>query len=144
MKTHRTPPLVLPNTSAALPVSFEQARQFLGEEAIASGERRLAIQTAGPWSIICACKGLAVTAEWVPHPSFPGTDRKEVKSYTLHGERALCRATPSGYALEGEVSIEGKKWRAFTSSLLFRLPDGKLVNCAVLHVCVGQKFSARG
>lgn len=144
MKTHRTPLLVLPNTFAALPISFEQARQFLGEEAIASGERRLAIQTAGPWSIIRACKGLAVTAEWVPHPSFPGTDRKKVKSYTLHGERALCRATSSGYVLEGEVSIEGKKWRAFTSSLLFELPDGKLIDCAVLHVCVGQKFSARG
>ena len=37
--------------------------------------------------------------------------------------------------LEGRVKVNGKAYRGFTSSQLFELPDGKLINAATIHAC---------
>jgi len=76
----------------------------------------------------------AATATWKEGPGYQIQD-----TLTIHGERSLDKAQESGYQLEGKVTLGGDRWRAFTSSQLFELPSGKLVDVAILHVCVGQK-----
>ena len=56
----------------------------------------------------------------------------------IYGIRALSKPKGSGYVLEGHISIDGKKIRAFTSSTLFQRPDGSLVDVAILYVCNGE------
>lgn len=63
---------------------------------------------------------------WPPEPS---------ASAILHGVRTLTNVRESGYELEGRVSINGKKYRAFTSSELMQRPGGQLVSVGVLHIC---------
>lgn len=41
----------------------------------------------------------------------------------------------SGYDLEGRIKLEGKSYRAFTSSSMFMREDGTLCNVATVHVC---------
>ena len=59
----------------------------------------------------------------------------------VYGERSMYAPKESGYQLEGRVSVEGKTYRAFTSSHLF-LIRGKLVDVGVLHV--SRKDQPRG
>lgn len=50
--------------------------------------------------------------------------------------RSLTNLRESGHQLEGQVSLGGRKFRGFTSSVLFELPDGKLIDVAVIFACV--------
>jgi hypothetical protein len=52
----------------------------------------------------------------------------------VYGVRTLTSCTGLGYALGGYVSVAGKKYRAVTSSRLFRRPDGSLCDVPVLIV----------
>ena len=53
----------------------------------------------------------------------------------FYGMRKLLDSKPEGYALHGRTSIAGKKYRCFTSSTMLELPDGGLVDIAVLYIC---------
>ncbi len=57
-----------------------------------------------------------------------------IESYTLYGERQLQGCFPTGYRLEGVVSIGNRKRKAYTSSVVCRLPDGTLLESAVIVV----------
>jgi len=81
-------------------------------------ELRFEFETVGPWSIIRKLRGIAMTLDG-----------------KVFGERSLLNPKESGYQMEGQVSIEGKKYRAFTSSQLFERPDGSLCDVAMLVVC---------
>lgn len=59
---------------------------------------------------------------------------EESASATIYGIRQLLDIREDGYSLSGRVSVNGRKYRAFTSSALMQRPDGKLVNVAVLHL----------
>ena len=59
----------------------------------------------------------------------------EAESKVIYGVRTLSDIRESGYELEGRVSINWKKHRGFTSSQLFKLEDGKLVDVAIIFVC---------
>ena len=85
----------------------------------AKGERRLDIETRGPWGIVSKITGLAVA--------------KEPNGVRVYGDRSLLKPRESGHDMEGRVSIDGKSYRAFTSSQLF-LHQGKLVDIAILYV----------
>lgn len=111
-------------------IELADALEFIGAEAIAVGEKRGEVTTRGPWSIMTGYRALAVTATWRPGPA--GYDY--VDTYTIHGMRALSAPRQSGYTLEGYCSIDGVKRSAFTSSILFEIPDGRLVSVAVIHV----------
>lgn len=126
----KTEPLTLKAGVGSTPIPQEDAIRFFGQEAIDAGERRGEIETRGPWNIISSYKALAVTATWKDI----GISYDVVDEYTLHGDRILSGAHESGYQLEGHVSIDGKKRSAFTSSILFELPGGRLINVAVIHV----------
>ena len=120
--------LTLKANAGSTPISMEDAITFLGQDAIDNGEKRGEIKTFGPWNIITSYKALATTATWKEKPGGPYVDE-----YTLHGDRTISQPKQSGYDLEGYVSIDGKKLSCFTSSIMFELPDGKLVNVAVIH-----------
>jgi hypothetical protein len=57
-----------------------------------------------------------------------------IESYTLYGERQLQGCFPTGHRLEGVVSIGNRKRKAYTSSVVCRLPDGTLLESAVIVV----------
>lgn len=124
----RIEPLTLKAGVGATPISLEDAERFLGSEAIEAGEKRGEATTFGPWSIVRTYRALAVTATWKPGPT-----HDYVAEYTLHGDRTMTRPRQGGYELEGHVSIGGRKLSAFTSSILFELPDGRLIKVAVIH-----------
>ena len=86
---------------------------------------RFQIEARGPWQIISKVRGLAMSPDG-----------------TIHGVRSLLRPRESGYAMEGAVSIGGKRIRAFTSSALFFAQNGKLCNVAILYVCDRQALFA--
>lgn len=120
---------------SALPLPDETASQLFTPDEVAKGEKRCEIETRGPWGIVSSVRALAVEYS---------ADRALLSKYapdycqthaTLYGVRALSKAKQSGHALEGRVSIDGKSRRAFTSSMLFRLSDGRLLDCAILYVC---------
>ena len=121
--------LTLKAQPGATPISLENALLFLGQDAIDAGEKRGTIKSFGPWNIITSYTALATTATWKPGPV-----HNYVDEYTLYGDRTITRSRQSGYELEGYVSIDGKKRSCFTSSILFKLPDGELIDVAVIHV----------
>ena len=52
----------------------------------------------------------------------------------FHGERQLSAPRPEGYSYTGRVSLDGRKRRAHTSSILVKLPDGALVDVHTLSI----------
>ena len=81
-------------------------------------EVRGEMNTVGPWQIVMGYRALAVD-----------------KHGRVFGVCSLDKPRDSSGCLEGKVSIEGKKYRAFTSSRLFRRADGSLCDVATLYVC---------
>ncbi len=54
----------------------------------------------------------------------------------VKADGTLSNLKPLGYeVVEGRISIAGKKVRGFTSSKIFRLPDGELISVSVIHLC---------
>jgi len=53
---------------------------------------------------------------------------------TIYGNRTLSNPKPGGYELEGRVSLQGKKHTAFTSSHLFDLENGHLIDVGIIFV----------
>jgi hypothetical protein len=100
------------------------------ESAVAAGELRGKLKTYGPWQLPVSYTALAVEYTEVDETHFS----PYYPTAILHGLRTMSRPRESGYVLEGQVSIDGKKRRAFTSSALF-LVGGKLVDVAILYVC---------
>lgn len=96
------------------------------------GERRLDLETRGPWSIVSRIRGMAVRCN-----SFADAEKNYRGEYThsvdFLGFRSLDKPKNLGYEMEGKVSIDGKRIRAFTSSLLVKV-DEKLVSIGILYV----------
>jgi hypothetical protein len=71
-----------------------------------------------PFASIIKLRGLAMT---------PGGK--------IFGMRSLTDMREDGYVMRGRVSIEGKKYPAFTTDRIFCNSSGKLINVAILYVC---------
>ena len=99
-------------------LSLEIAKKLFGN--ITIDGQRLEIGTRGPWGIITKCKGLAINRNF------------DTGTITIYGYRTLSNPRSSGYELEGNVSINGVKRSAFTSSHLFELENGHLIDVGVL------------
>lgn len=121
--------LILKNSPGAVKITHKDALLFLGKEAIENREKRGELKTRGPWNTICGYKALAITATRTPEKY----GNSCVDEYTLYGDRQLLDVRQSDYHLEGRVSLDGKKYRAFTSDVLFELPDSTLVSVAVIY-----------
>lgn len=123
-------PYTVKTPGVVLPLSFEQAEKLLGKEAMEKGEKRFEIETRGPWGIVSKVSAIAMSVKGEEvFGSFRATER------TIYGMRSLSNPKQLGYDMEGKVSINGTKRRAFTSSVLIELPDKRLINCAILYVC---------
>ena len=113
--------------SGAIPVSQAQlfALGFTVAE-INSGEKRMEIETRGVWSPCSSLTGIVERAEFTPERS---GSKRWVEFYPA---RRMANPRSCGYDMEGRISLNGKKVSAFTSSQLFKLPDGTRVGCAIL------------
>lgn len=111
-------------------------------DAIDAGEMRGHLVSVGPWQIARTYTALCMSAVWTPEDKREFSSQRESK--TVYGMRTLSACRSSGYQLEGRVSVNGRngrngrKVRGFTSSQLFELPDGKLINVATIHACLND------
>jgi hypothetical protein len=115
--------------SSVIKLTEEQAKQ-LGID-ITADEIRGEMQTRGPWSIPVSYKAICVS---IKRGVLPGHYSETVTEKTVYGMRSLSGVKQSGYCLEGTASINGRKYKAFTSSELFEV-NGRLINVAVIHAC---------
>lgn len=100
----------------------EQARELLTPDEITKGEKRGRLTTRAPWGTPVGYTALAV----------------DEKAQIIYGTRTLQDVKQLGHELEGRVEVDGKRVRGFTSSILFTLADGRLVDVAIIYVCMNQ------
>jgi hypothetical protein len=128
-----------------LPLTFDMAQQWpsstiklTAEQAtalgidIAADEIRGELKTFGPWQIPVSYKAICVSMK---RGTIPGHYSESVTEKTVYGPRTLSQPKQDGYCLSGKVSINGKSYRAFTSSELFEV-NGHLINVSVIHACI--------
>lgn len=94
---------------------------------IQAGEKRFQSTHAGPWHTCTSISAIVEHSEFGEH--------SRVTRARYWPVRRMHRPNPEGYSQAGRVSLGGKKIHAFTSSQLFQLPCGKLVEVATLHLC---------
>lgn len=116
--------LTLPAQSSAICITESQFREYISPEIT---DQHGDLETIGHWSIPVRFKAPAVSYTWGEYST--------IKEVTLYGKRTLGNLKQSGYDLEGRVSVNGTKKRGFTSSQLWQLPDGRLIETSVIHVC---------
>jgi hypothetical protein len=127
MKT--IPIIELQNPPAgAIPATVQQLLDLgVTQEEIDSGQCRGKLDARYPWGYIVGYRAIVETSQY--REEWP-RNRTYAAFYPM---RQLSRPTESGYHLEGRVSRAGRKRSAFTSSQLFQLPDGRLVDVATIH-----------
>lgn len=114
-----------------VPIPLSVLSSLIGEKAIEAGEFRLDVKTKGVWQIPVSITGVCVSARWIDQP----WGGRNVSHYTLNGIRTITKPEALGYEMEGRLSLNGVKVRAFTSSVMFQIQEtGKLVSVAVLFV----------
>lgn len=128
------PLFILPYQAGAIKLSQAQAEALFTPAQIAAGEARGKLESFGPWQLPLSYTALCTSNVWANDQHGP-----------LHvfGVRTLSRPRQEGHALEGRVSIGGRKYRAFTSSQLFELPDGRLINAEIIHACGAAEKEAQ-
>jgi hypothetical protein len=112
------------NPDVAIKLTEEQAKQ-LGID-ITLDQQHLNVEHFGPWQIVKSCKGLTQSSKF---------ESGRAIETTLYGQRTLSQVTQGGYELNGYVSIQGKKYSAFTSSQLFNV-NGHLIDVGIIHARV--------
>ena len=114
-----------------IPITLEQARELgITDKDIAAWQKRGEMKTVGMWHIPVSYKAI------VMHKDF---DTRHVQVWS---DRTMFNVTQGGYELEGWVSLGGKKYTCFTSSIMFELPDKTLVDCACIFVRLNYKKQA--
>jgi hypothetical protein len=110
--------------AGAIPATVEQltALGFTQAE-IDAGEKR--------WEFLPFRRFRAIVerAEWGKDQHGCNTGKAWVEFYPV---RTLTDTRENGYAMDGRVSLNGRKLSAFTSDALFELPDGRLISAAVI------------
>ena len=127
MKKQTTKTWINPESSA-LPITQAELENLLGIKLDIDNLDDIhgELKTYGVWNIPVSYKALTTSTLY-------SIDRTRIISETVYGLRTMTNIRQSGYDLEGYVSINGKKYSCFTSSQLFELENGKLINVAVIH-----------
>lgn len=115
-------PLTLTAEPGCVPISEEQWLVYVSDSL---DDQRGELETCGLWCLPVRFIAPCLTYVWGEHSS--------IQSVTLYGKRTMGKLKESGYCLEGSLSLNGSKTTGFTSSQLFRLPDGRLLESAVIH-----------
>ncbi len=125
-------PIHAPEKSAGrYSLTIDQATSLFAPTEIHNGQMRGESEFNGEGHILSRHVALATTHEWKEGP----TGLRPAGPLTIYGKRALHCSQPCEQGLEGVVCVEGKQFRAYTSRVYFELPDGRLIDCAILHVC---------
>lgn len=118
--------ITIKNPDVAIKLTPEQFKE-LGID-IKADEIRLEVEHFGMWQIPTKAKGLCTSVKFGKF--------SRVEEITLYGNRTMFDVRQGGYELEGRVSIQGKKYTAFTSACMFETPTGHLINVGVIHARV--------
>lgn len=111
--------------AGAIPATNEQLLALgIPQPSIDAGRHSFEMVQTFPWGTIRKLRAVVEFAEFGEFSS-----KKWAKFYPM---RAMSRPMEDGYCMRGYVSVGGKKYKAFTSSQLFELPCGKLVDVAVI------------
>lgn len=121
-------PIKVMNPPVAIKLSKEVA-QCLGID-ITQDQIRGNYETVGVWNVIKSYEALCISNEYDNSGMFP-----KIASTEIYGKRKLSNPRQSGYYLEGFVSIKGKKYKAFTSSILIDV-DGKVIDIATINAVI--------
>jgi len=68
-----------------------------------------------------------------------GTTIKAKDTMYIWKKRTMFNAKPCGFALDGYVSVKGKKRTCFTTSILFELPNGHLLDVGAIYARIPDK-----
>lgn len=110
----------------AIPATIDQLHALgVTDAEIEAGEKRFETRHRGPWSICVSVRAIVADCDYKP-------DTRRARFYPA---RTAHDMKECGYHSEGRVSFGGRKRHVFTSSQLFELPDGRLIDVAILHVC---------
>jgi hypothetical protein len=113
--------------AGAIPATVEQlqALGFAPAEIDAGGKQFEFVPHHRPNRV----RAIVERAEWGKDQHGVNTGKAWVEFYPI---RTLTDTRENGYALDGRVSLNGRKLSAFTSDILFELPDGRLISAAVI------------
>jgi hypothetical protein len=115
-------PLTLAAEPGCVPITEEQWLAYVSDSL---EDQHGSLETYGPWHLPVKFTAPCLTYEWGEYSS--------IQSVTLYGKRTLSKLKESGYRLEGRLSLGGQKVTGFTSSQLFKLPDGRLLDSGIIH-----------
>lgn len=126
MQANRSlPPLTLKGEAGAIPITAEQFKAYINPQLT---DLRGDLLTVGPWHQPVSYRAPAILYTW--------EDKgygSSIIAVTLYGLRTMRSLRQSGYCLTGRLSIKGKTVKGFTSSQLWQLEDGRLIDTAVIH-----------
>lgn len=126
-------PLKFLHPDHAIKITDKQAKLIFGRVPDFP-ELRGDLRTFGPWQIPLSYRALCVTSLF---------DSSYGYCKTVHtivfGFRTMVDIKQSGYQIEGRVSYQGKKIRCFSSTQMFELENGQLVNVAVIFACTPDR-----
>lgn len=94
---------------------------------IEQDERRGILKTQGSWDIPVSYKALCISSIFGANCF--------VEETTIYGVRTMHNIKQAGYGIEGTVSIGGKKYTAFDSSISVEV-NGKTITVAVIFARV--------
>jgi hypothetical protein len=127
-----TNPIIdIANPPVTIPVTVEQLLSLgLSLDDINKGEARGDLKTRGAWGVPVSYRAVVENGEFDNPKGY--TENKRARFWAV---RTMTNVRQSGHHLEGRVSLNGKKYRAFTTSQMFELPDGKLISVATIFAC---------
>jgi hypothetical protein len=112
-------------TCGSVKATREQLKQLgVTDAEIDAGEKRFEMETWGCYGVIRTLRAIVECGEFGDH------SRMTWKQF--YPIRTMSNPKQSGYDMEGIVSLGGRKSTCFTSSQLFELPCGQLVDVAVI------------
>jgi hypothetical protein len=120
--------------SKPVPVALPITEEELASLGLKPEDHRGELKTYGPWGIPVSYRTLAMSTVYSPEGKRVYTAEQD--ETTAYGIRTMTNVHQSGYEIEGHTSVHGKKYRSFSSSQLFELPDGRLIDIAIIHVCI--------
>lgn len=110
--------------AGAIPATEEELRALgFSQAEIKAGEKRFEHLPFRRF------RAIVERVEWVDDQHGMMTRKAWVEFYPV---RTLADTRENGYAMDGRVSLGGRKHSAFTSDVLFELPNGRLISAAVV------------
>lgn len=122
-------PLIIQNPSGAIKITSKELLDFgIPQSALDAGKMHGELKTWGVWGIPISFRALVMSAVWDDSKGYT-----VAKNTTIYGLRTMGKLKQNGHAMDGWLSIGGKKLTGFTSSQLFEIEGGKLIDVAIIH-----------